>query len=157
MDEAESYVGVQEVDGSNRGPEINMFLASVGLPPGTPYCAAFVSFILDSNPKIIFPPIRSGLATNFITAQSMRASEVMLGMVRPRAGDIVIFRRGNGIYGHTGFVKSWDKVCGVTIEANTSPGPGGSQRDGDGVWERDRCITPGDYFRIVSFTPYRLK
>ena len=45
--------------------------------------------------------------------------------------------------------------CGETVEGNTSSGRAGSQRDGDGVWARTRCVSPGSYFRIVGFVPVR--
>lgn len=142
---------VKEVT-KNAGPEINIFLAAVGLGPGYPYCSAFVSYILDTF-EIDKPAKRSALSTAFISDTSYRAAEVLLGIVEPQPGDIVTWRKGNGIYGHTGFVIAWNKSSGVTVEANTSPGPGGSQRDGEGVWIKSRQIVPSNYFRIVSFTP----
>jgi len=83
----------------------------------------------------------------------MKASQVLIGQKRPEPGDIVVWRKGNTIFGHAGIVLEWNGACGKTIEANTSSGVYGSQADGDGVWIRERCIEPGNYFRIVSFTP----
>jgi len=68
-------------------------------------------------------------------------------------GAVVVWRKENGPYGHAGFAVAWDGASGETVEGNTSSGRAGSQRDGDGVWRRQRRITPGRYFRIVSFTP----
>jgi hypothetical protein len=39
---AVGQVGVREVGGNNRGPEVERYLATVGLGPGHPWCAAFV-------------------------------------------------------------------------------------------------------------------
>jgi hypothetical protein len=83
----------------------------------------------------------------------MKASQVLIGQKRPEPGDIIVWKKGNTIFGHAGIVLEWDGACGKTIEANTSSGVYGSQADGDGVWIRERCIEPGNYFRIVSFTP----
>ena len=83
----------------------------------------------------------------------MKASRVLLGQKVPKGGDLIIWRKGNTIFGHIGFVLTWDGACGTTIEANTSDGAYGSQSNGDGVYVRERCIQPGNYFRIVSFTP----
>ena len=152
LDTALAYVSTVEV-GQNRGPEIERFQRSVGLPPGSPYCAAFVSYCLEKG-GATWPAVRSGLAQHFITRQSIRASHVLRGVAVP-PGSVVIWRKGSGWQGHAGFATSWDGACGETVEANTSPGKSGGQWDGDGVWRRRRCIDVGNYFRIVSFTPVR--
>ena len=153
LDFARRFVGVTEVT-RNSSPEIDRMLAYVGLRPGTPYCAAFVSYVIG-NAGAVFPTVRSGLASNFITARSIRASDVLIGIRTVPPGSIVIWRRGNTIFGHAGFAESWQKDSGRTIEANTSSGNIGSQSDGDGIYERTRRIVPGSHFRIVSFTPVK--
>lgn len=158
LDTALAYVGTVERGGNNRGPRVERFLASVGLGPGHPWCAAFMSYVLDAA-GVRAPldgrrrVIRSGLAARFITARSVRASEALRGVKQVPPGAVVIWRRGNGPFGHAGFAVAWDGASGETVEGNTSSGRAGSQRDGDGVWRRRRRITPGSYFRIVSFTP----
>lgn len=158
LDTALAYVGTVERGGANRGARVERFLRSVGLGPGNPWCAAYVSYVLDAA-GVRAPldgrrrVIRSGLASRFITARSVRASEALRGVKRVPPGAVVIWRRGNGPYGHAGFAVAWDGASGSTVEGNTSSGRAGSQRDGDGVWRRHRRITPGRYFRIVSFTP----
>ena len=149
-------MGTQELE-QNAGPEVERFLSSVGLARGNPYCAAFVSFTLTKQDgtmhPVLRPTIRSGLASKFITRRSIKASHVLQGTKTPEPGDIIIWRKGNTIFGHAGIVLEWKGACGKTIEANTSSGVYGSQADGDGVWIRERCIEPGNYFRIVAFTP----
>ena len=54
------------------------------------------------------------------------------GYVAP-TGSIVIFK-----FSHTGIVLSGEKSADITIEGNTSSGNRGSQRDGDGVFQRTR-------------------
>ena len=158
VDTALAYVGTVERGGANRGPRVERFLRSVGLGPGQPWCAAFVSHVLeaagargpaDGRGRVI----RSGLAAHFITAGSVRASEALRGVKAVSDGAVVIWRRGSGPFGHAGFVVRWRGARGETVEGNTSPGAGGSQADGDGVWRRTREIQPGSHFRIVSFTP----
>lgn len=151
-DTAAAYIGTFEW-GTNAGPDVERFLASVGLPVGNPWCAAFASYCLDAaRPEPSAPHTRSGLASRFIARSSNKASDVLYGRYAPERGDLVIWRRGNTIYGHIGIVDDWDGACGYVIEGNTSSGIYGSQRDGDGVHRRYRCIEPGNYFRIVSFT-----
>ena len=41
LDIARSFVGVREVGGNHRGPEVEAWLACVGLPPGNAWCMAF--------------------------------------------------------------------------------------------------------------------
>ena len=153
-DTAAVFVGTVEF-GTNDGPGVRRFLSAVGLGPGNPYCAAFVSFCLDvADPSAVVPAVRSALARDFITAQSIRASWVIGGRWGPPPrGTIVVWKKGNTVFGHAGIVLKWFKRCGYTIEANTSSGAYGSQRDGDGVFVRLRCIDPASYFRITSFTP----
>ena len=111
--------------------------------------AAGVRAPLDGHQRVI----RSGLAARFITARSIRASEALRGVKQVPPGAVVVWRRGNGPYGHAGFAVAWDGASGETVEGNTSSGQAGSQHDGDGVWRRQRTIQPGSYFRVVSFTP----
>lgn len=152
LETALSFEGVTELTGANDGPDIKRFLAAVGLNAGNPYCAAFISFCLDSA-RVDRPKVRSGLASHFITGNSTPAREVLRGTVEIFPGTILIWRKGNTIYGHAGFVISQEGPARfTTIEANTGAGAYGNQRDGDGVWRREREIQPGSYFRITDFT-----
>jgi hypothetical protein len=146
-------VGTTE-SGINGGAAVDRYLASVGLGTGYPYCAAFVSWAIDSA-DVCTPSVRSARAQAFITDRSINAKHVLRGSYEPSSGDILIFKKGNTIYGHVGFVIRWDEKHGHTVEANTSPGDTGRQRDGDGVWIRERSIQPLNYFRITHFTPVR--
>lgn len=165
---AAGYVGTVE-EGVNRGPVVERFQRAVGIPPGSAWCAAFVGFVLDEakrqSGRRLVPAVLSGVATAYVGRESVRARDVLRGVARPPVGSLVVWRRGATWRGHVGFVlrddnaevrgPAWYLRCGRTIEGNTSPGVGGSQADGDGVWERVRCIQPGAYFRIVAFTPVR--
>lgn len=173
---AASYIGTIE-EGVNRGVAVERFQRAVGIPPGSAWCAAFVGFILNEaehqSGRRLVPAVRSGVATAYLGRESVRARDVLRGVARPPVGSLVIWRRGATWRGHIGFVLrddnasvrglAWYLRCGRTIEGNTSAplsagtssGSAGSQADGDGVWERVRCIQPGSYFRIVAFTPVR--
>lgn len=149
---ARQYVGITERGGNNRGPEVKKFLASVGLNQGYAWCAAFTSFCL-TEADVEYPTKRSAGARNFISNRSVRAVDVMRGKAKVEPGWLLIWGKGNSWSGHIGFVTSWGKVSGKTIEGNTSSGRAGSQRDGDGVYTRNRSIQPGNYFRITHFEP----
>lgn len=153
LDLAVSYIGTTELTGNNDGLEVEQFLGSVGLKKGNPYCAAFISFILDESAGIKSPTIRTALASKFITDSSIDAKEVIRGTGAIPDGSIVIWQKGNTIFGHAGFVESQLSTHRFrTIEANTGSGTYGDQSDGDGVWRRQRSILPGNYFRITRFT-----
>jgi len=172
---AAGYVGTDEKGGANRGPEVEAFQRAVGIPSGSAWCAAFVGFVLGEaerqSGRRVVPAVRIGVATAYLGRESVRAQDVLRGVARPPVGSLVVWRRGATWRGHVGFVlgdpgsspgqardvegAGWSGRCGRTIEGNTSSGSAGSQADGDGVWERVRCIQPGAYFRIVAFTPVR--
>ncbi len=149
---AESFVGVSEATGKNDGPEVEMFLKSVGRRKGDSWCSAFVSYCLTAA-AVKEPKVRSGLARDFKRSKYViPASEVLRGVKTIPPGSIVGWEKGNTIFGHIGFVLTdWKKQHGTTIEGNTSSGVKGSQSDGDGVYIRSRSIQPANYFRIMWF------
>jgi hypothetical protein len=152
VDVAQRYVGLREY-ANNRGDVIDTWNKYVGSPVGSPYCAAFVSYCIG-NGNVKEPRIRTGLATRFIIpARSIRAEFVLSGQRTVRDGSIVIWRKGNTMFGHVGFVeKQMQRNQFSTIEANTNSGDRGSQRDGNGVYRRVRVIQPFSVFRITHFT-----
>ncbi len=148
---AETFIGITEATGKNDGPEVEMFLQSVGLKKGAPWCAAFVSYCLTTA-NVKEPKIRSGLARAFKKSKGLiNSNDVLRGTKKVEAGSIVGWEKGNTVFGHIGFVKSWNKQHGITIEGNTSSGVKGSQNDGNGVYIRARSIQPANYFRIRWF------
>ena len=147
---AYGFVGTREI-GNNGGTQVTRFLKSVGLKPGNPWCAAFVSFCLDSA-KISTLRTRSGLARHFITKnKTIKATKVSYNNMKLPMGTVVVWRRGTTTSGHVGFVDGWTGKSGTTIEGNTSSGRSGSQWNGGGVWSRKRTINPYDHFRITDF------
>ncbi len=144
------YVGIEEE--GNRHPKIDWWLTKLDLPMGVNYCAAFVSHVLDTA-EVDYPRVRSGVAQHFITSRSIKATRVIQGRKAPK-GAVVVWKRGDSWMGHAGIVeKEWSGVEGYTIEANTSPGYEGSQREGTGIYRKKRRIIPTAFFRITHFTP----
>lgn len=166
LDTARTYIGVvEDPKDSNLGVEVEKFLASVGLAPyedgdgnlrSYPYCAAFVSYCLDQAEGVRLPVVRSAGARMFITNKSIRANVVQRGTVHIEPGTIVIWkakRDPEDTSGHVGLVVEWHGQEGITVEGNTGPGDEGDQRDGGGVYERRRRLSPASAFRITDFTP----
>lgn len=145
---ARKYIGLREIP-SNRGPMVEIFQASVGIPPGAPWCAAFVRWVLDNSNKKCFP-IRSPLARKYITRFSVPAKFVAKGYRKVSSNFLAVWKRGNNYNGHIGFVVSWNLNSGFTIEGNTRPDDGSPP---DGVFLRSRSIFSHSNFRIIYFTP----
>lgn len=156
IDSALKYNGIKE-QGNNRGVADN-FNRSVHNPIGSPYCAAFVGYILKANN--ILTPKATGLAQNYYWKgyKTYSAGSVLLNKSVVKEGDIVVWARGNTINGHTGFVLSFNQKTKeiTTIEANTSPDSKGSQDNGDGVYIKVRKINPYSFFRIIGFSKVKI-
>lgn len=167
LDSVLTQVGVVE-HGRNNGQSVRRYLRATGLGPGYAWCAALTSWGLkvanvdgpkDSRGRVV----RTAGARQFNSATgTISARLVLRGSQSPPPGSIATWQRGSGWQGHSGLVVrddnarvrgvGWYLRCGLTVEGNTSSGQRGSQRDGDGVYRRERCIDPGSYFRITHFT-----
>jgi len=141
---AVSQIGVMErPPGSNKGKEVEEYLASVGLGGGFAWCMAFVYWCYNQAAKelnIANPVFKTGGVLKHweearnnniprITTEQARnkPSRILPGMV------FVIDTGDPGGAGHTGFV---EKVIGdtlITIEGNTNLG---GSREGIGVFRR---------------------
>lgn len=148
---AEKYLFVRE-SGRNAGFWVEKFQSFVGIPRGSPWCAAFVSWVLYEA-KVKYPMIRSGLALDFVTKRSIKAKHVAKGYKNVGRNWLVIWKKGDTWKGHIGIVEKWQKSSGVTIEGNTG---GSNIRDGDGVYRKTRSIFDLKNFRIEYFTPVEL-
>jgi hypothetical protein len=137
----------------NAGPYVDKFLQTVNISQPAPWCAAFVSYCLDAAGASL-PVVRSASSRAFINRRSISATLFLRGAYRPPAGTIVVWKNGETPFGHVGFVvrNTLDQRL-VTVEGNTSPGgQASSQREGDGVYIRQRSVLPGNFFRITHFT-----
>ena len=142
---AERYLGVREV-GNNRGKMVEKFQRSVNLKPGSPWCAAFVRYVLDIA-KNTYIKIRSGLAQAYRTKHSIKAKDVAKGYKTIGRGWLAIWKHGDTHRGHIGIVKNWLRNVGIIIEGNTRKG------SKEGVFEKKRKIISWNEFRICWFTP----
>jgi CHAP domain len=98
---------------NNSGPDVEKYLASVGLKKGTPWCMAFVYWCcLQAQSK--------GLVKTGSVLKQWHGVDPVLKKKVPAAGDIFIMDFGGG-KGHTGFVKSVNiaKETFETIEGNS--------------------------------------
>lgn len=131
---ADSLVGQREI-GDNRGPFVQRLLAKVGLGPGFPWCAAFISNCLveagfKGGPSKGRAAVRNWAKWAVDTAQITK---------EPERGDLFFWLNPNGT-GHIGFFLGFlpnSKTAFRTIEGNTNAG---GSREGDGVYKRTRQI-----------------
>lgn len=157
MNIAKSFDGIKEI-GKNRGEFIDRLNRFTKVPLGSPYCASFVSFVIDSADKIapkdckIKYKVKSALAQRLRNKQTYSAKLVLEGKRYPKASEVIVWQKGKTQFGHAGIVtKDWKNIFGETIQANTNKSA--ESREGNGIYIKMAKINPFSYFRIVAFTP----
>lgn len=145
LGKALSQVGVREHPvGSNDGPEVRAYLASVGLPPRLFWCMAFVYWCFDRAARdagIGNPCPKTGsvmTAWNRVNSRSpqhiITRSAAIANPSLVKSGQVFILDYGRGM-GHTGFVKNANGGSLTTIEGNTN---NDGSNNGIGVFELNR-------------------
>jgi Rv2525c-like, glycoside hydrolase-like domain/Putative peptidoglycan binding domain/CHAP domain len=159
IDIAASQIGVVEQPrGSNRGPEVDVFIRTTGLNPAEdsfPWCVCFLYWVFEQAAKVKgtenpLPKTAGVIALwnlgRHTEAQVVRKSEATAQTVEP--GMIFHLDLGGG-KGHAGLVIEvrGDRI--ITIEGNTNPG---GSSDGFGVFRRDsRPITTSVLLDYLDF------
>lgn len=129
-------VGIREATGNNDGPQVERFLAYVGLGKGYPWCAAFVCTMYGDmcidNPRSAWVP---DLFKDHIIWKSSY-SDWRTGINLFRKGDIYsIWFASKNREAHTGIVIGWDADYLYTVDGNTNIA---GSREGDGVYKKKR-------------------
>ena len=137
---ARSQVNVTEVPpNTNKGLKVEDYLATVGLSPGQPWCAAFVAWVGVYALGGRWPVPKVGGCALL----GEWAAKKGLLKTTPEAGDVfLLYFPKLKRFAHTGFILSAGTEC-VTVEGNTS---GAGSREGWGVFERKRTFGPDDRF-----------
>lgn len=128
---ANGEIGVTEQPpGSNSGPKVNAYLASVGLGPGYFWCMAFVYWCVKQAAQTLHQPVpiykTGGCVESWNhtpTAQRLTAAAAKADPSLVTPGMIFIHDYGAG-KGHTGIVVSASHGALVTIEGNADPAGG---------------------------------
>ncbi len=135
LHQAHSHVGEREVGGNNRGPFVQRILARLGLGPGNPWCATFVTTcLLDAGfPKDKLPKGPAAVYNWYTDAKK-------LGCIveKGHRGDLFFWVQKDH-RGHIGFISAVAGARYSTIEGNSNTGDG---RDGDGVNNKTRQAAP---------------
>jgi len=147
---AEKQVGTIEPPGQpNWGPKIKDWIKLTHYTNPVPWCGCF------ANAACIAGGVPNGAGwigyTPTIITHAQRGLGGWTWHDEGRAGDLVVFDTPGGDPAvHVGIVrKRLGEGHYLTVEGNTSSGPGGSQSNGGGVFNRDRISTPA--FRMVGF------
>ena len=112
---------------------------------GVPYCAMFVSWVFAQVGQGA-PGLPGPYCPTMLNAGKAACRAV--GKTTAHPGDIVYFDWGrDGVADHVGIVESNNGYYLTCIEGNTSPGTGGSQSNGGGVYRRTRAF--GDVIGVV--------
>ncbi len=143
-------LSVREVGGNNKGKWIMVYLSFVGLFEPAAWCCAFVvtQIVKASIVQGVKLPKwfkKTGLCQALVNAA--KAQGLWIDIADAKSGAVTVYRGDLACFwftkyqriahiGHVTAVHSW----GVeTVEGNTgSDGKNGVERDGDGVYEKDR-------------------
>lgn len=108
---AQSQLGVSEQPpGSNKGPQVDQYLAAVGIHQPAAWCAAFAVWCHKQAGVSI--PATGGVLDLWNKSPDNRVKT-------PQPGDLFIQDHGKGT-GHTGFIESVNGDTLTTIEGNTN-------------------------------------
>ncbi|MBB4106678.1 peptidoglycan-binding protein [Pedobacter zeae] len=130
---AKKELGVREASGRNDGPRVAAYLRYVNIGEGSPWCAAFVSWVFGqagySAPRTAWSPAL--FPVNKRTQEVSRA--VVFGIYFNQLKRIA----------HCGFAERRDGDWLITIEGNTNMA---GSREGDGVYRKRRALKAVKYF-----------
>jgi hypothetical protein len=135
---ARHLLHVRETRGPNRGFWVSKLQRECGGRPGDPWCADFVSFVLDVAYMGKPPLAPTGSTKAMLTQATVKG----YGVTVPRVDDLYFFVRGDGTPHHVGIVTDTLPLSGIA--GNTSED--GLSSDGVGVFEHPIASGPRTVF-----------
>lgn len=181
LENSYKYLDLREYTNRNDHPSIDRFLLYTGLDNraqykatgcGYSWCAAFVVYnYKEAADKLgVKQPIprSAGVANiwrtckeNPIRYTTFTSEQVRMGLIKPQPGDLIIWKHGVAkqafTTGHIGLqIAQITNVHLKTIEGNTLPntsGSTGNQREGGGVYIRDRYLSSGKFYILGFIRP----
>ena len=165
IENSSRYLHVRELHNDNRSPDIDRWLRYLGLPMGQPYCAAFYVYNYHEQGHNLPRIGRCSLLwqtcrARELTYKTFDAESVSVGIEKIQPGDGIIWRHGRGtnsnFNGHAGLaLAQTGRASFRSREGNTQPGSAGNQREGGGVFDRNRRLDIGSAFEVVGFIRVR--
>lgn len=148
-DDALANVGVTEDEKDNHGRAIKIYLQTVDLSEGFAWCAAFLKYRFIQAANELNEELSNGFMNlsgytpdwkNYAQTNNiwLPVEKVKNNPELVKKGYVALFysEQKGRIY-HTGIVISSSKDGFITVEGNTSPGPG-IEANGDGVFKKKR-------------------
>lgn len=136
---ATADIGIREIGGNNKGPEVEAILRHAGMPAGSNWCSAWVMRVLDRCDVKHTVNAWSPTSTPLSKCIYQRGKNQKF---KAQPGDVFSLYYSNlGRIGHTGFVaeyKGGDSV--ITMEANTNAGGTRDSNSGDCIIRKKRPI-----------------
>lgn len=157
MADALANTGVRE-QGDNAGKYVEIYLASVGLEAGNPWCAAWVYYRIKAASEALKLPMPAVPKSGYTPDWARWGKTHKLWMdVGPDAqvepGDLALFYKASkGRIGHIGIVTGVVRSANAerkgvtTVEGNTD---GDGSAEGDGVYAKERRF--GDLGKYGGF------
>jgi hypothetical protein len=145
---AAQCVGVSEVGGNNCGPEVEGFLACMGLKKGNPWCAAAQMYFIKKVEKMT--GVKSSIYKSAHCMTIWNKSPKELRLKKPEPGALMIWKQVNSNSGHIGVVEKVNTHTVVTLEGNTSS-DSSVNRDGDGFHRKLRYLETAGKLQIVGW------
>lgn len=133
---------LKEATGANDGAWVEAVQRITGNKRGDPWCASWVTFVLDIAYKGK-NPLRRTASCDLLLADAKRKGWLVTD---PEPGDVFLVMRTAEDAVHTGFVTTAavDQQVG-TVEGNTNAG---GSRDGWGVFARTRPVKALKFIRL---------
>ncbi|MBK7908615.1 MAG: hypothetical protein IPJ78_18965 [Gemmatimonadetes bacterium] len=158
---ANAFIGVREQGGDNRGQMVEHFLRGVSLPPGQPWCAAFVHHVghaahYDHLTRRSSWPLP---ATGSCEALARAARDHGALRLEPYVGDVfLLYSRTRQRFIHTGIVvgvlgeervhEQNEHTC-LTVEGNTNDD---GSSNGHTTLRKVRTFREADGHRFIRWT-----
>lgn len=133
---ARACLGVKEEGGDNCGPVVELFQSVVSKPCGQSWCLDFLQACIAYVEAAT--GLESALPGTQLVVDLWNQSKAYHAVSPPRPGDLILWRFGQSIHGHTGLIVGQDSLRYHTIEGNTSDSVG-IDREGDGVYPKSRA------------------
>lgn len=143
LEVAVSQLGVHEQGGNNTGPEVDQYLASVGLNPGYAWCASFLYWCfrqaiqrrpIDLAPGVDYFPPPNPCPRTGSALKLWKLSDMAWRDSNPAPGAVYVLDHGKGV-GHAGIVETADST-GVLTEISGNTNAAGS-REGNCVYRHN--------------------
>lgn len=139
---AKTQIGVKETAGKNRSSQIDLYNKTAGVSLGSPYCAAGIywSFKTAADSLKVKNIIKQTASANgqydYCKSKGTKDS-----IYKANKSSLIVWKYSNSYNGHIEIINKVLNNGNVeTIGFNTSSGASGSQRDGEGVYKRQRNI-----------------